>query len=214
MQILDCEFPDDVYLDLLNDTWLRPLPEKELQLGITSILSFVAGRINAFKPKTQLSQVNAGQNISTIESKKFFGAVRSPFHAQIVEINSLLVEKPRLLNDSPYDKGWVARLKLDHDLVTLISEDQETHFLPSAKARSKLTERIKELKVHCFKKLPDEELVTVGLECAATLATLDDLLSRKDRGTVVHVVSDDPFAEIEMVRWSDRSGNELVEAKQ
>jgi TusA-related sulfurtransferase len=30
----------------------------------------------------------------------------------------------------------------------------------------------------------------------------------------VHVVSDDPFAEIEMVRWSDRSGNELVEAKQ
>jgi TusA-related sulfurtransferase len=33
-------------------------------------------------------------------------------------------------------------------------------------------------------------------------------------GEIVHVVSDDPTADIEMVRWSDETGQEVLESRE
>lgn len=74
-----------------------------------------------------------------------------------------------------------------------------------------LSKKIVEFHVRCFKVFPDHEMVEVGVECGAVLARLSELMLSVAVGTVVHIVSDDPTAYVEMVAWSDRTGNELVE---
>jgi glycine cleavage system H protein len=212
MEVADCEFPDDVYLDVENDVWLKPISENRLLLGITSILSFTAGRIRTFNPRSDLTIVTTGQSLATVESGKYFGAVRSPIDARVLEFNPRLLENPRLINDSPYKDGWIAKLEVPKEM-SLLRSKSDNHLLPSNRARPSLEERIRELRVHCFKKLPDDELIAIGVECSATLSDLNELLKTSEAGTVVHVASDDPFADIEMIRWSDQTGNELIETK-
>src|SRR5579883_2241450 len=45
------------------------------------------------------------------------------------------------------------------------------------------------------------------------LVNLNDLLSRARIGTVVHIVSDDPTSDLEILRWSDQTGNEFLESR-
>ena len=52
----------------------------------------------------------------------------------------------------------------------------------------------------------------LGTECSATLAKLDDFLDKKmNVGHIVHLVSDDPTADLEVTRWVNENNQELVE---
>lgn len=193
-------------MDVQNDVWIRVQPNGSGKVGITSTLSFLAGKFERLNPKTKLTQVARGQSLATIESPRHFAAIRAPVGGFIGEFNLSAQENPRLINQSPYDAGWIVELR------QINMTDCEA-LLRAPEAAQELENRIKELKVRCFKKLPDEDLYSIGLECSATLASLDELLSKRPFGTVVHIVSDDPFAEIEMVRWADQRDQILVETR-
>jgi TusA-related sulfurtransferase len=53
----------------------------------------------------------------------------------------------------------------------------------------------------------------IGVECAATLTKLDELLLKLPIGDVVHLVSDDITADLEMIRWSEQNGQSLLEMR-
>jgi TusA-related sulfurtransferase len=53
----------------------------------------------------------------------------------------------------------------------------------------------------------------IGLECAAALTKLDELVSRIPIGEVIHLVSDDPTADLEMIRWSEQNRQSLLEMR-
>jgi TusA-related sulfurtransferase len=53
----------------------------------------------------------------------------------------------------------------------------------------------------------------IGVECAATLTKLDELLLKVPIGDVVHLVSDDITADLEMIRWSEQTGQSLLEIR-
>jgi glycine cleavage system H protein len=206
LQIQNCEFPDDILIDVENDAWLKPLPGGAARVGVTSVLSFLAGRFEKFNPKTKLTVVSKGQALATLESPRHFAAVRAPVSGRVRGFNQAVEQNPKLINLSPYDEGWIVEL----DEINLADREQLGR---PADAAASLENRIKELKVRCFKKLPDEDLYSIGLECSATLANLDELLSKRPVGTVVHIVSDDPLAEIEMVRWADQRDQILLETR-
>ena len=205
MQVLNCEFPDDLYYDLENDTWFQVIGEGG-RAGITSTLSFLAGRILKVKLKQELGEVAAGKSFGTIESAVYFGAMRSPVTGRLSLLNLRLQDSPRILNDSTYGDGWVAEF-------SSIERSSLSHLYTGDKAREKLAARIKELRVNCFKLLPDDQMYSIGTECSTTLANLDELLEKRDVGNVVHLVTDDQTADIELVRWTMRTKNELVEAR-
>jgi glycine cleavage system H protein len=209
MQIQFCEFPDDLYYDIQNDEWLRPIPlENAAVIGVTTVFSNLVGRVKQIRIKQDVSAVRRGQLIATVESlnMKFFGAIRSPVDGKIVETNSEVEKNPRLANDYPYSEGWIAKIKLDR-------ENAYSDFPKGKEAGERMNRRISELKIRCFKKLPDEELIEVGSECATTLVNLGELLKGKPQGTIVHVLTDDPLADVEMARWAELTKNELVETR-
>src|SRR2546426_1046762 len=48
---------------------------------------------------------------------------------------------------------------------------------------------------------------------ADVLAKLRELLTRVEVGAVVHLVTDDPTSPIEMVRWSDQTGQPVIDER-
>ncbi len=54
-----------------------------------------------------------GQKIGTIESVKSVSELISPVSGEIIETNDDLLNSPEIINSHPYDKGWIAKIKLD-----------------------------------------------------------------------------------------------------
>ena len=55
-------------------------------------------------------------------------SIQSPFSGKIVEINGDLRQSPELLNDSPYQDGWILEIEIDNidDLDSLLDNSEIT----------------------------------------------------------------------------------------
>jgi len=47
-----------------------------------------------------------------IESVKAFSELFSPVGGEVLEVNSILADAPDLVNENPYEKGWMIKVKL------------------------------------------------------------------------------------------------------
>ncbi len=55
--------------------------------------------------------VEAGSEMGTLESVKAVSELLSPVSGEVVEINEALEDNPDLVNTSPYEEGWLVRIK-------------------------------------------------------------------------------------------------------
>jgi len=205
LEIDHCVFPDDLLYDIENNTWLRIDNAETVTIGVTSVLSSIAGKLVRANLKPVGARIERGQSLGTLESERFVGPVPSPVIGIVLETNDNIVSQPKIINSSPYEKGWIARVKtaqLVKDTVLLSAAED---------SRIKLAQRIAQLHVHCFKAFPDRELYEIGTECTTVLVRLNEQLATIAVGEVIHLVSDDPTAYVEMVAWTDRSGQSLVD---
>lgn len=56
-------------------------------------------------------EVSAGDSMATIESVKAAAEVVFPVSGKVIEINQTLIDTPELLNESPYEEGWLVRVQ-------------------------------------------------------------------------------------------------------
>jgi glycine cleavage system H lipoate-binding protein/TusA-related sulfurtransferase len=208
MQVEFCEFPDDLLYDFENNVWIRLENAKCVALGITSVYASLAGKLKQVKFKPVGSLLVKGQSTAIMESVKYFGTVKTPVSGTLIEINLRLLSYPKLANDFPYLQGWFAKIQpnaLENELSKLNT---------AAKSQETIKSQIRDLHIRCFKAYPDYEMWEIGVECAAVLVRLSELMKRCALGAVIHVTSDDPTADVEIVRWSDRTGQEILETRQ
>ncbi len=67
-----------------------------------------------------------GEVFGTVESVKAASEIYMPVGGTIVEINNELLDKPEMLNDNPYENGWLIKIETDHfneDIVDLMEYD-------------------------------------------------------------------------------------------
>ncbi len=145
MEIDHCVFPDDLLYDLENNTWLRIEDNGEVTVGVTSVLPAIAGKLNIARLKLAEVIIQRGQSLGTLESLKFVGPIPSPVSGILLKTNGLIVDRPRIINDSPYQEGWIASLKPSHLALEriLLSKSTESKIL--------LVKKIAEFHVRCFK---------------------------------------------------------------
>jgi glycine cleavage system H protein len=207
MKIDNCLFPEDVLYDTENFVWVSNKDEKEtVTVGITTIMASVAGKLFSIKLKPVGTKVEKGKSCGVLESVKYFGVVRTPVTGTIVDVNKSLIDNPKLANDFPYTQGWFVKIR-PSDMTNLkLLETIET-------CQDKMSLAIQKLRVRCFVAFPDHEMFQIGVECSATLAKLDELIDKISTSEVIHLVSDDPTADIEMVRWSEDRGQCLLETR-
>lgn len=205
MKIDHCEFPDGLLYDVEQGTW-SDLKGDVIRVGITSLLSWSFGVFSAVTFRSLDTSLVRGQVVGTMEGSRHFDVFRSPVTGALSATNGRLIDEPWLLNKDPYGAGWFAEIRVKN-----AGELGALGRLPEVKNR--IGELLRERHVHCFAAFPDFEVFDTGVECQAVLAKLNELLERSTPGTVVHVVSDDASAEIEMQRWSDQTGNSIVDVQ-
>ena len=205
MKIGNCSFPEDLLYDAENFIWISN-KEKSVTIGITAIMASIAGRLSSIKLKPVGTKLEKGKSCGALESPKYFGVVRTPVSGIIVQVNKSLMNKPKLANDFPYAEGWFVKIELsDLEDLKALERIENCH--------DKMSIAIQKLRVRCFAAFPDHEMFEIGVECSATLAKLDELIEKIPAGEVIHLVSDDPTADLEMLRWSEERGQSLLEMR-
>ncbi|MEM5947219.1 glycine cleavage system protein GcvH [Spirochaetia bacterium 38H-sp] len=56
-------------------------------------------------------EVKKGESFGVIESVKTTSDVHAPLSGKIVEVNAKLKDKPELINSSPFEEGWLIKIK-------------------------------------------------------------------------------------------------------
>jgi glycine cleavage system H protein len=205
MKIDNCSFPEDLLYDTENFVWLSN-KEKTVTIGITVIMASIAGKLSSIKLKSIGTKLEKGKSCGALESAKYFGVLRTPVSGIIVQVNKSLMDKPKLANDFPYTEGWFVKIEP--------SEMRDLKGLETIEnCQDKMSMAIQQLRVRCFAAFPDHEMFEIGVECSATLAKLDELVEKIPTGEVIHLISDDPTADLEMLRWSDERGQSLLEMR-
>lgn len=59
-------------------------------------------------------QVTAGEPVGVVESVKTASDIHAPISGTVVEINEALDDDPDFVNDDPYGKGWIYKIKADN----------------------------------------------------------------------------------------------------
>jgi glycine cleavage system H lipoate-binding protein/TusA-related sulfurtransferase len=205
MKIDNCSFPEDLLYDTENFVWMSN-KEKSVTIGITSIMASIAGKLSGIKLKPVGTRLEKGKSCGALESAKYFGVVRTSVTGIIVQVNKSLVDKPKLANDFPYTEGWFVKIEPSEmgDLKGLETIEN---------CHDKMSMAIQKLRVRCFAAFPDHEMFEIGVECSATLAKLDELIEKIPTGEVIHLISDDPTADLEMLRWSEQKRQSLLEIR-
>jgi glycine cleavage system H protein len=92
-------------------------------IGITDYAQGELGDIVYVELPQPGTQVEMMGEFGVVESVKTASDLYSPLAGEIVEINDELADSPELVNDSPYDEGWMLKIRpsnLEEDWATLL----------------------------------------------------------------------------------------------
>ena len=104
--------------------------------GLTSFAQESLGDIVYIELPDVGTEVVAGTPYAEVESVKAVSDVYAPLSGSVVEVNEEVVDAPELINESPFDNGWLVKNQLtdpaeQDDLMTaeeyeqLLTEEEE-----------------------------------------------------------------------------------------
>ncbi len=109
--------------------WLR-VEDGQARMGITDYAQKQLGDVVYVELPKVGREVKQFEAFITVESVKAASDVYAPVSGRVLEVNAELKDHPELINQSPYEKGWMALLKMSHpnEIRNLLSaEEYEQH---------------------------------------------------------------------------------------
>ncbi|MGI8824162.1 MAG: glycine cleavage system protein GcvH [Chloroflexota bacterium] len=104
-------FPDDLRYTK-DDEWVRRETD-EAVYGVTSFATEQLGDIVFLQLPDVGARFAQGEAFGEIESVKAVSELYCPVGGEIVRVNDDLDQNPGLVNEDPYGRGWLARVRLD-----------------------------------------------------------------------------------------------------
>lgn len=110
-------------------TWVH-LDDDIATVGITDFAQSELGDVVFVELPEVESEVSAGDEVSVVESVKTASDIPAPLSGEIVSVNEALTEQPELINSSPYDTGWIFRIRISNasELEELLTANDYTEF--------------------------------------------------------------------------------------
>lgn len=98
-----------------SDEWIRVEGDTAF-IGITDYAQDQLGDIVYVElPWDANQQVKSEEKFGDIESVKATSELFSPLSGKIIKVNGELKERPELINDDPYDKGWMLQVQISNE---------------------------------------------------------------------------------------------------
>jgi len=131
MDFNDIKIPEDVNYDK-NHMWVRK--DGELYtIGWTDYAQLTAGDVVFLELKKEGEQLQANDEFGSIETGKWVGKFYVPVEGEVVETNEKVINEAELVNSSPYDDGWLIKIKptSSQDPPSLLSADDYKKLIES-----------------------------------------------------------------------------------
>ncbi|CAI8318926.1 MAG: Glycine cleavage system H protein [Owenweeksia sp. TMED14] len=91
--------------------WLR-LDGDSATMGITDFAQSELGDIVFVDIPTEGDNLSKEEVFGSVEAVKTVSDLYVPLDCRILEVNELLDDNPELVNEDPYGKGWMVKIKL------------------------------------------------------------------------------------------------------
>ncbi|HAQ64333.1 MAG TPA: glycine cleavage system protein H [Bacteroidales bacterium] len=109
-----------------NDCWAYVIGNRA-RIGVTDFVQQNLSDILYFTPPEIGAEIDQFGEVGEIESSKSVFELISPVTGKVISVNKTLEQKPELINENPYESGWVAEIELtdfESDKELLIGFDK------------------------------------------------------------------------------------------
>jgi len=93
--------------------WVRINDDGTITVGITEHAQEQLGDIVFVETPEIDMQCKPEQPVAVVESVKAASDLYAPVTGQIIDANTVLADSPELINDSPYEDGWIFKIQPD-----------------------------------------------------------------------------------------------------
>lgn len=141
MELEGYSLPDDLYYHK-EHIWAK-VAGNTVTIGTTDFAQKLAGQIVYVELPSPGRDVEQGKPCGSMESGKWVGRIYSPISGKVESSNQELEETPELINESPYEKGWICKISpsnLQEELKNLMKGEGLVPFMKSE------IERVKKMK--------------------------------------------------------------------
>ncbi len=113
-----------------DHTWALRDEEGLVRVGLDDLGQATSGDLAQIVLRPVGERVRRGDELGTLEAQKYVGPLRAPVAGEIVARNEAALRDPRLVNEHPYDGGWLVLLRstaeTDADLAGLVGPEEAT----------------------------------------------------------------------------------------
>ena len=111
--------------------WVKMTNEGQATIGISDFAQQQLGDIVSVELPKVGSNFRRMQTMAIVDSVKASSDIYSPLSGEVIQVNVELSEHPEWINQSPYELGWMVKLKPSdiEELEKLMTPDQYREFI-------------------------------------------------------------------------------------
>ncbi len=94
-----------------NHTWAHLGKSGTATVGLDDLLLHITGKVSVFNLKKPGDMIHQGELLTTIEQQGKMLQIFSPISGAVTDTNTILTRDPGLLNEDPFGKGWIYRIR-------------------------------------------------------------------------------------------------------
>jgi len=92
--------------------WVRDNGDGTVTIGISEHAQEMLGDVVFVELPETDTEIDAGDSFSLVESVKAASDIYAPVSGVVVEVNEELQDSPELINEEPYEGGWIVKVKM------------------------------------------------------------------------------------------------------
>lgn len=105
--------------------WIRQEDDGSVTIGITDYAQELLGDLVFVELPETGSDMSASEACCVVESVKAASDVYMPISGEVLSVNEALVDAPEMINDAPYDDGWLFKIQpsAEQEIENLMDAD-------------------------------------------------------------------------------------------
>jgi|TARA_B110000116_G_scaffold150433_1_gene130116 glycine cleavage system H protein len=122
------ESPDNLKY-LASHEWIKLEDDGTVTVGISDYAQDLLGDIVFVELPEIGQQLEAEKEAAVVESVKAASDIYSPVRGEVLEINEKLLDEPEIINNSPYEDGWLFKIQPDdiESIKNLLTAEEYTN---------------------------------------------------------------------------------------
>jgi len=123
------DFPEELKYSK-EHVWVRVEGDSAV-IGITDFAQEELGAISGIELPDEGDEVEQDDSVGSIEARKTVADIYAPFSGVVLGVNQEVLDTPTLMNDDPYDGGWLVEVALNdrEELKGLMSADDYADYV-------------------------------------------------------------------------------------